>query len=125
MNSGDWLLGDVFLRVSRGPLAYSLHSHHFQNVYVVHHGATSSKPPLVGLSSLTDPQTALTDFQNVRGSDPTALPPFVANRSRLEQWTENARIATAVSVMGGFMLGGLLTVWLKVGRRSKRVTTRR
>ncbi|KAF8558409.1 acid protease [Imleria badia] len=107
VTSGDWLLGDVFLR----------------NVYVVHHGPTSSKPPLVGLLSLTDPHTALTDFQTARGLDP-APPPSVANRSSSGQWTEDAKIASAMSAVGGFLLGGLVAVCCKVGRRSRRATAR-
>lgn len=83
---------------------------------------TSSKPPLVGLLSLTDPQTALMDFQNVRGAD-SAPSPSVPNRSRSDQWTEDARIATAVSVVGGFLLGGLITVCYKV--RKRKASTKR
>ncbi|KAI9569513.1 aspartic peptidase domain-containing protein [Boletus coccyginus] len=108
VNSGDWLLGDVFLR----------------NVYVVHRGTTSSQPPLIGLLSLTDPQTALMDFQSVRGLDP-APPPSVPNSNSSVQWTKYAKIASAVSAVGGFLLGGLVVVvWYKVGRRSRRATVR-
>lgn len=85
---------------------------------------TSSKPPLIGLLGLTDPQTALTDFQNARGSDP-APPPFVPIRSRSEQWTKDAKIATAMSVVGGFLLGGLAMVRYKVRQRSRRASARR
>ncbi|KAG9318343.1 aspartic peptidase domain-containing protein [Chiua virens] len=108
VNSGDWLLGDVFLR----------------NVYVVHHGATSSKPPLIGLLSLTDPPSALTDFQNMRGSDP-APAPSVVERSSAVQWTENAKIGVAVSAIGGFVVGGLITGCYKMRRRSRRASVRR
>ncbi|KAG8217373.1 hypothetical protein J3R82DRAFT_5469 [Butyriboletus roseoflavus] len=85
---------------------------------------TSSKPPLVGLLSLTDPQTALTDFQNARGVD-SAPPPSIPNSTHSDQWTEDARIATAVSVVGGFLLGGLITVCYKVRKRSRRARARR
>lgn len=121
MNSGDWLLGDVFLRVSHDTLCLqrTLNTS-AQNVYVVHHGSTASKPPLIGLLSLTDPQTALTDFQTARGLDP-APPPFVGHRSNSDQWTEDAKIASATSAVGGFLFGGLIAVCCKMGRRSKRV----
>jgi len=107
VSSGDWLFGDVFLR----------------NVYVVHQGVTSSKPPLIGLLSLTDPQTALTDFQNARGLDP-APPPLILDRRRPEQWTKDAKIANTVSAVGGFLLGGLIVVCYKAKRRSGRASAR-
>lgn len=127
VNSGDWLLGDVFLRVSHDALCHPAHSDHVllcsvQNVYVVHRGTTSSQPPLIGLLSLTDPQTALMDFQSVRGLDP-APPPSVPNRNSSDQWTRYGRIASAVSAVGGFLLGGLVVVvWYK--RRPRRATVR-
>jgi hypothetical protein len=123
VTSGDWLLGDVFLRVSHDTPCLHMLTTFVQNVYVVHHGPTSSKPPLVGLLSLTDPHTALTDFQTARGLDP-APPPSVANRSSSGQWTEDAKIASAMSAVGGFLLGGLVAVCCKVGRRSRRATAR-
>ncbi|KAF9228598.1 acid protease [Gyrodon lividus] len=104
VNSGDWLLGDVFLR----------------NAYVVHQGATSSNPPMIGLMSLTDPQVSLTDFQNARGSDP-APPPSSLSRSYSNQWNANVGVASVGCALGGFLLGGLVTVCYKVSRRSRKV----
>ncbi|THH20359.1 hypothetical protein EW146_g983 [Bondarzewia mesenterica] len=56
INSGDWILGDAFLR----------------NVYVVHQGATSHRSPLIGLLNMTDPTSSLKKFQQERGDDPTS-----------------------------------------------------
>ncbi|KAF7338669.1 Peptidase A1 domain-containing protein [Mycena venus] len=50
VNSGDWLLGDVFLR----------------NVYCVH---KYSSPPSIGLLSVTDLSTAMREFREERGED--------------------------------------------------------
>ena len=129
VNSGDWLLGDVFLRVSQAVLwpaarADDVLRRFVQNVYVVHQGVTSSKPALIGLMSLTDPQTAFKDFQDHRGTD-LAPAPLVATRTPLEQWTQNARIASSVSAVGGFLLGGLIVVSFKFGRKPKIVAGRR
>jgi hypothetical protein len=64
------------------------------------------------------------NFQNARGLD-SAPPPFVPNRTPSAQWTEDARIASAVSAVGGFLLGGLAVVMCyKVGRRSRRATAK-
>ncbi|KAF8078108.1 aspartic peptidase domain-containing protein [Lyophyllum atratum] len=53
VNSGDWLLGDVFLR----------------NVYVTHHSANSTHQPLIGLLSMTDPSASMSQFRNDRGPE--------------------------------------------------------
>ncbi|KAI5124363.1 hypothetical protein M0805_008968 [Coniferiporia weirii] len=58
--SGDWLLGDIFLR----------------SAYVVHRAATSSSPPLIGLLGTTNASHALNLFQASRGND-TLSSPFV------------------------------------------------
>ncbi|KIJ17249.1 hypothetical protein PAXINDRAFT_162166 [Paxillus involutus ATCC 200175] len=104
VNSGDWLLGDVFLR----------------NVYVVHQGATSSHPPMIGLLSLTNPQTSLIDFQSARGSDP-APPPSTLSRNYSNQWDTDVRVATILCALGGFLLGGLATLYYKVRTRTRKV----
>ncbi|KAF5387045.1 hypothetical protein D9615_001652 [Tricholomella constricta] len=53
VNSGDWLLGDVFLR----------------NVYVTHHSANSTHQPLIGLLSMTDPLISMSQFRKERGPE--------------------------------------------------------
>ncbi|KAG1759033.1 aspartic peptidase domain-containing protein [Suillus occidentalis] len=63
VDSGDWLLGAVFLR----------------NVYAIHQGTTRSNPPMIGLLNMTDPSTALAEFTSSRGKDP-APPTFNATR---------------------------------------------
>ncbi|KIJ69603.1 hypothetical protein HYDPIDRAFT_24428 [Hydnomerulius pinastri MD-312] len=78
VNSGDWLLGDVFLR----------------NVYVVHQGSTASNPPMIGLMSLTDPTSSLSTFQQTRGPDP-APPPSLPTRTYSNQWNADVGAASA------------------------------
>ncbi|EJD44125.1 acid protease [Auricularia subglabra TFB-10046 SS5] len=51
--SGDWLLGDTFLR----------------NVYLTHRPAGNATPPTLGLLSLTDPEAAAREFVAQRGED--------------------------------------------------------
>ncbi|KAH8117268.1 acid protease [Phellopilus nigrolimitatus] len=58
--SGDWLFGDVFLR----------------NTLVVHHAATDSSPPLIGLLGTMNATQALERFRTSRGND-TTTPPLV------------------------------------------------
>ncbi|KAG1900796.1 aspartic peptidase domain-containing protein [Suillus fuscotomentosus] len=58
VDSGDWLLGAVFLR----------------NVYVIHQGKTASNPPMIGLLNTTDPAAALAEFTSSRGQDPAPPP---------------------------------------------------
>ncbi|KIK63628.1 hypothetical protein GYMLUDRAFT_162371, partial [Collybiopsis luxurians FD-317 M1] len=53
VDSGDWLLGDVFLR----------------NVYSLYHAANSSSGPWVGLISRTNESAALSAFRQNRGPD--------------------------------------------------------
>ncbi|KAK7049271.1 hypothetical protein VNI00_005872 [Paramarasmius palmivorus] len=53
VDSGDWLLGDVFLR----------------NVYSIHHGGNLTHPPFIGLMSTVNQSSALADFRASRGPD--------------------------------------------------------
>ncbi|KAH7889845.1 aspartic peptidase domain-containing protein [Phlebopus sp. FC_14] len=107
VDSGDWLLGDVFLR----------------NVYVVHQGATSSRPPVIGLMSMTDPNSSISEFTNVRGPD-FAPAPSAPSRSYSNQSDADVEAASAVCAIAGFLLGGLGTVFYWVKKGSRRATAR-
>lgn len=92
VNSGDWILGDSFLK----------------NAYVVHQAPNSSRPALIGLLNLTDPKTALSDFQKARGQDPlptsSVLGHFTPPQSRV------LVIATSVCAICGLIIGVIVTV---------------
>ncbi|KAF4604115.1 hypothetical protein EYR40_001298 [Pleurotus pulmonarius] len=94
VNSGDWLLGDTFLR----------------NVYTIHHGATSTEPPKIGLLNLTDPSKADSEFRAERGIEssshsPNALPVH----NRLTQAATDSITSYIASSICGFMGGAVLT----------------
>lgn len=109
VNSGDWLLGDVFLR----------------NVYVVHKAGDSSSPPMIGLYNLTDPEAAMKEFRADRGpdvdgdgKDDADLIPVGGDdgwdtaTGYVKRWEQHAS-GTAVPVFGavaggiGFVVGGI------------------
>ncbi|KAG2149397.1 aspartic peptidase domain-containing protein [Suillus clintonianus] len=104
VDSGDWLLGAVFLR----------------NVYVIHHGTTSSNPPMIGLLNTTDPSTALAEFISSRGPDPA--PPPSLQRAGSSATEMRDTIATCV-VCGvcGFLIGviGIVIYRLRQRKRSQ------
>ncbi|KZT11415.1 acid protease [Laetiporus sulphureus 93-53] len=89
--SGDWLLGDTFLR----------------NVYVTHHAAIASRPPMVGLRGLTDPVSSLAHFRQDRGNDSTSPGQIYAQPYQSHDLTgaDICGIATAC----GFVFGLFLT----------------
>ncbi|KAI6126262.1 acid protease [Pisolithus croceorrhizus] len=89
VNSGDWILGDSFLR----------------NVYVIHQAASSTRPALIGLLNVTDPQTALSDFQKTRGQDPIPLPTSSVLGQLSRPQTRILVIAIAVCASGGLIIG--------------------
>ncbi|KAH7929775.1 acid protease [Leucogyrophana mollusca] len=104
VNSGDWLLGDVFLR----------------NVYVVHQGATGANPPMIGLLNMTDPDTSMVQFQQARGPD-SAPPPSAQTRGRTSGSSQADVIAACtVCGVGGFLLGAVAILVLRSRRRSRR-----
>lgn len=101
VNSGDWILGDSFLR----------------NVYVIHQAASSTRPALIGLLNLTDPQTALLDFQKIRGQDPIPLPTSSVLGQLSRPQTRDIVIAIAVCASGGLIIGIIATlVYRSCGR---------
>ncbi|GBE82352.1 acid protease [Sparassis crispa] len=91
VTSGDWLLGDTFLR----------------NVYVTHHVATSSQPPTIGLFGLTDPVSALTLFQEARGNDTNG--PVKVLSSTHQSHGLGAGGICGIAVAAGFVLGAVVT----------------
>ncbi|EIM90202.1 acid protease [Stereum hirsutum FP-91666 SS1] len=103
VNSGDWILGVAFLRV--GVL---------QNVYAIHHGATSSDPPRIGLLNTTDSSASLEHFREVRGDDtnpaldPSAEvePRYDGNRAHL-----NGLAILGIVITGSFVLG-VVIYWI-------------
>ncbi|KAJ7043218.1 aspartic peptidase domain-containing protein, partial [Mycena alexandri] len=109
VNSGDWLLGDCFLR----------------NVYCVHH--YSEDAPMVGLLNMTDPVAAMDEFRAKRGPDVDgeakdnsdgSLLPLLADdgwdtaTGYVKRWEHHpsgaaARIFGAVAGGIGFVVGGV------------------
>ncbi|KAJ7684682.1 aspartic peptidase domain-containing protein [Mycena polygramma] len=104
VNSGDWLLGDVFLR----------------NCYVVHH----TNPPGIGLLGLTDPDAAVEEFRTQRGPDVDGedtdgnVVSAVADdgwdmaTGYVKRWEQHpsgsaARVLGAVAGSTGFVIGGI------------------
>ncbi|KAH9934816.1 aspartic peptidase domain-containing protein, partial [Fomitopsis serialis] len=103
--SGDWLLGDTFLRV--GVLIIKLH-----NVYAAHHAATDSSPPKIGLLGLTDPTAALAQFRAVRGDDSTAPAEVHSRAPRSFTGADVCGIAVVCGFVFGVILSHLLHIWL-------------
>ncbi|KAK0474952.1 aspartic peptidase domain-containing protein [Armillaria novae-zelandiae] len=98
VNSGDWLLGDVFLR----------------NVYASHHGKNSTHDPVIGLASTTDVATALYEFRQGRAPDMT---PSMSIQIHGQVQHSNpfwATIVYSVSSMCGFLGGMVLTVLFRL-----------
>lgn len=72
--SGDWLLGDIFLRVRPynhlcSKIWADLRA--CQNVYITHHAPTllNNFQAMIGLANQTDYASALTRFRDARGAD--------------------------------------------------------
>ncbi|KAI0705835.1 acid protease [Cytidiella melzeri] len=104
VSSGDWLLGDTFLR----------------NVYIVHQVATGSQPPQVGLMGLTDTEGSLTNFRLTRGDDPTGPVSVLTTVTRHGQGLSAVTIYS-ISGASGFAFGAVLTagLYLCLGRKRK------
>ncbi|KAF8919297.1 aspartic peptidase domain-containing protein [Mucidula mucida] len=92
VNSGDWLLGDVFLR----------------NVYASHHGDNSTHPPMIGLRSMTDASRALDEFRKNRGLDLSPVSTIEAQgRSAASM---HSTLIYAASSGCGFVVGMISTL---------------
>ncbi|KAF9458653.1 aspartic peptidase domain-containing protein [Collybia nuda] len=100
VNSGDWLLGDVFLR----------------NVYVTHHLSNSTNPPLIGLLNLTNPVGSILQFREDRGPD-QSLPSTPWIRQGIPN-IHRPRTSTiyVVSTISGFVGGAILTFIVRIRR---------
>ncbi|KAK7693327.1 hypothetical protein QCA50_002895 [Cerrena zonata] len=104
--SGDWLLGDSFLR----------------NVYAIHHVAVDGQPPKIGLLGTTDANSSLVLFQRERGADTTSPVPILASPEHQPTgWGSGSIIGLTVAL--SFLLGVLITCLIfycverKMGRR--------
>ncbi|KAI0637087.1 acid protease [Trametes polyzona] len=101
--SADWLLGDTFLR----------------NVYVTHHAANDTQPPMIGLRGLTDPAAALAAFIDDRGADsgPPANVRSRADHTGSLTGGDICGIATASGFVAGAVI--LVLVFAFTGHRKK------
>ncbi|KAJ3483340.1 hypothetical protein NLI96_g6392 [Meripilus lineatus] len=95
VSSGDWLLGDSFLR----------------NVYTIHHAATSNQPPKIGLLGMTDPVSALAQYRLERGEDPTPSVAVIATPNSQHSGL-NAAAVCGISGASGFVFGFVVSVAL-------------
>ncbi|KAG1774320.1 aspartic peptidase domain-containing protein [Suillus placidus] len=84
VDSGDWLLGAVFLR----------------NVYVIHQGTTNSNPPMIGLLNTTDPSIALAEFTSSRGPDPAPPPSMLRAGSSATEVRDTVATCVVCGVEG-------------------------
>ncbi|KAH9842834.1 aspartic peptidase domain-containing protein [Rhodofomes roseus] len=105
--SGDWLLGDTFLR----------------NVYAVHHAATNASSHRIGLLGMTDPTAALAQFRAVRGDDTTAPGQVHSRAPRSTQLTgaDVCGVAVVCGFVFGVILALLLHIWLEPRSRGRKI----
>ena len=89
-----------------------------QNVYVVHHGATSTHPPLIGLTNVTDPQDALQRFRDVRGADVSPPTTLHIQEARAGKGSTSMLLYT-LSSAGGFVGGGIITYLVRLHLRRR------
>lgn len=104
VHSGDWLLGDVFLR----------------NVYAVHQLGIDGGAPRIGLMSTTVMDDALTSFRTARGPDkgpPPTLRPVGSAISERGGISEPA--VYSISGISGFFIGALLVIGFRIRRDRK------
>jgi len=93
VNSGDWLLGDIFLR----------------NVYTVHRLEIPSSPPQLGLLSTVNIDRALAEFWEQRGYDNTTIGVALAGKLEMKSSSKSGMVY-GVSVVLGFVVGLIGTV---------------
>ncbi|KAJ3847457.1 aspartic peptidase domain-containing protein [Lentinula lateritia] len=92
VDSGDWLLGDVFLR----------------NVYSLYHATTSSSGPWIGLISTTNRDNALTAFRQSRGPDSNSSSSPVIQASSVVASGIRYKLLYGISTLCGFIGGAVL-----------------
>ncbi|TDL27282.1 acid protease [Rickenella mellea] len=107
--SGDWLMGDAFLR----------------NVYVTHHAASPSSPPLIGLLSITDPAMAMTQFLAQRGADNTPTNMTTPMNLLVHSSQSGDTALFGVALLLGFLGSSVVTVLLRLrgGRKNRNTYT--
>ncbi|KAH8107018.1 acid protease [Cristinia sonorae] len=105
VSSGDWLLGDTFLR----------------NVYAIHQVATGSNPPRIGLMHTTNMTAALEEFTRERGPDPTPPAPILSAAPSAPHTLGTAAI-WGISGASGYVFGLCLALLISycVAKRSKK-----
>ncbi|KAJ4488453.1 acid protease [Lentinula aciculospora] len=95
VDSGDWLLGDVFLR----------------NVYSLYHAANSTSGPWIGLISTTNNDSALTAFRQSRGPDSNSSSlPTIQMQSTAVAPEIRHKLLYWISTLCGFIGGAVLTI---------------
>ncbi|ESK92886.1 pepsinogen a2 precursor [Moniliophthora roreri MCA 2997] len=103
VDSGDWLLGDVFLR----------------NVYSIHHGGNSTHPPFIGLLGTMNQSAALTDFRTSRGPDlesgSSSMPHIHGTLERRASLA--APMLYSLVTASGFVIGAASTTLFRARRR--------
>jgi len=105
VNSGDWLLGDIFLR----------------SVYTAHKLETSTSPPQLGLLSTLNIEQALDEFWTERGYDNTTIGVSLIERPETRPTSKDGWIY-AISVVVGFVvgfIGTMATLWYRSKRSRK------
>jgi hypothetical protein len=86
-----------------------------QNVYVIHQGATSSNPPMIGLLNMTHPSTAMAEFTASRGADSAPLPSI----RRIGMEMTEAAATCVVCAVCGFFIGIAVIVLHRRWRRRR------
>ncbi|KAF9072922.1 aspartic peptidase domain-containing protein [Rhodocollybia butyracea] len=109
VDSGDWLLGDVFLR----------------NVYSLYHAANSSSGPWIGLISTMNQTAALATFRQNRGPDLDSSLGLQIHAGFVSPSNRPSMMYT-VSALCGFFGGAVLTItFLGVSRHGLRIRKRK
>ncbi|KAJ3860044.1 aspartic peptidase domain-containing protein [Lentinula novae-zelandiae] len=108
VDSGDWLLGDVFLRVNTIYYCDITFDNLFQNVYSLYHAANSSSGPWIGLISTTNRDNALTAFRQSRGPDLNSLSSPVTQISSVVASGIRYKLLCGISTLCGFIGGAVL-----------------
>lgn len=79
---------------------------------------------MIGLLGLTDPQTARSEFQSVRGPDlapaPSIPPAPYSNHPQSDVFT----FVSIAGVVGGLVVSGFVVIIYKMMRRARRARTR-
>ena len=99
----------------------TVHTHEdslVQNVYIVHHAATSTQSPMIGLMGLTDASSSIQNFRVERGNDPNGPVPVLTNITPRAQGLSAVAIC-GIAAAAGFVFGILLTAIMSLFLGSK------